>query len=212
MTPRPVADYLVQIGLESVEPPVLIAPPEPDLAPLWPEEPEEDPQIAIDAARDEGRAEGLETAREAAKAEYEEELARAQAHFDAELKAAREAWAREEGARLQEQLAAAMRTIEEGLADSVARVLRPFIVAALRRQMIDKLVENIRTIVGSAEMTAIQIGGPADLIEILRAELEGAPAAFHYVTQDSVDVSVIAEQTSIDTRLKAWTDLIGAEA
>jgi len=208
MMPRPVADYLIQIGLESVEPPVLIAPPEPDLAPLWPEEPEEDPQIAIDAAREEGRAEGLEAAR----AEHEEELAHAQARFDAELKAAREAWAREEGARLQEQLAAAMRAMEAGLADSVARVLRPFIVAALRRQMIDKLVENIRTIVGSAEMAAIQIAGPADLIGILRAELQGAPAAFEFVTQDSVDVSVIAEQTSIDTRLKAWTDLIGAEA
>jgi hypothetical protein len=212
MMPRPVADYLVQIGLESVEPPVMSAPLEPDLAPLWPEEPEEDPQIAIDAAREEGRAEGLETARVAAKAEYEDELARAQARFDAELKAAREAWAHEEGARLLEQLAVAMRAIEEGLADSVARVLRPFIVATLRRQMIDKLVENIRTIVGSTEMTAIQIAGPADLIEVLRAELQGAPAAFHYVTQDSVDVSVIAEQTSIDTRLKAWTDLIGAEA
>ena len=208
MMPRPVADYLVQIGLESAEPPVSLALPEPDLAPLWPEEPEEDPQIAIDAAREEGRAEGLEAAR----AEHEEELARAQARFDAELKAAREAWAREEGARLLEQLAAAMRAIEAGLADSVARVLRPFIVAALRRQMIDRLVENIRTIVGSAEMTAIQIAGPADLIEILRAALQGAPAAFHFVIQDSVDVSVVAEQTSIDTRLKAWTDLIGAEA
>ena len=205
---RPVADYLVQIGLESDEPPVLVVPPEPDLAPLWPEEPEEDPHIAVDAARDEGRAAG----REEARAEHEAELARAQERFDAELNAAREGWAREEGARLQEQLGAAMCAIEERLADSLARVLRPFIVAALRRQMIEKLVENIRTIVGSADMIAIQIAGPADLIEVLRHALEGAPAAFDYLVRDSVDVSVVAEQTSIDTRLKAWTELIGAEA
>jgi flagellar biosynthesis/type III secretory pathway protein FliH len=212
MIPRPVADYLIEIGPGDAPPPILVASPEPDLTPLWPEEPEEDPQIAIDAAREEGRAAGLEEARTQCAADYAAELAAAHARFGAELTAARESWAHEEGAHLREQLAAAMLAMEERLADSVARVLRPFIVAALRRQMIDKLIENVRTIAGSAEKIAIEIAGPADLIEILRTQLEGVPAAFKYVMQDGVDVSVVADQTSIGTQLKAWTDLIGVEA
>ncbi len=212
MIPRPVADYLIEMGQDAPPLPILVASPEPDLTPLWPEEPEEDPQIAIDAAREEGRAAGLDEARTQCAAEYAAELAAAQARFDAQLTAARESWAHDEGANLREHLAAAMLAMEERLADSVARVLRPFIVAALRQRMIDKLIENVRTIVGSAEKIAIEIAGPADLIEILRGQLQAAPATFKYVAQDGVDVRVVADQTSISTQLKAWIDLIGAEA
>ena len=208
---RPVADYLIQIGLDEGEPSLPELPLEPDLAPLWPEEPKEDPQIAIDAARQQGLVEGAEAARAECAAAYAADSARAQKRFDAELAAARETWAREEGARLREQIAASMLAIEMSLADSVGRVLRPFILATLRRRMIDKLVESVRTIVSSAETVAIEISGPADLNEILRAELRGTPAALNFLTQESVDVRVVAGQTSIETRLKAWTDLIGAE-
>ena len=204
---RPVADYLAQIGSGRDPSPALVAPPEPDLAPIWPEEPKEDPQIAIDAAREEGRAAGLEIAR----SEHVAQLAQAQQRFDSELAAARTAWAHEEGGQLREQLAAAMRGLEEKLAESVSRVLRPLIVATLRQKMIGQLIENIKTIVDSREKAIIEIVGPADLLEILRTELRGAPAVFDYVARDSIDVRVTAEQTSIDTQLKAWIDLIGAE-
>jgi hypothetical protein len=77
--------------------------------------------------------------------------------------------------------------------------------------MIDKLIDGVRTIAGSADKIVIQISGPADLLEILRQHLQAAPAAIEYVTQDGVDVRVVAEQTSIDTQLKAWIDLIATE-
>ena len=77
--------------------------------------------------------------------------------------------------------------------------------------MTEKLVENIRTIVGSADKMKIRIAGPEDIVAVLRDELQAVPAAIEYVAADWPDVSVSAEPTSIETQLKAWTDLIGNE-
>ena len=77
--------------------------------------------------------------------------------------------------------------------------------------MTEKLVENVRTIVGSADKMKIRIAGPEDIVAVLRDELQAVPAAIEYVVQTGLDVSVSAEPTSIETQLKAWTDLIGNE-
>ncbi len=205
---RPVADYLVEIGpLGDIAPPLALFLPETEITPIWPEEPEENPQVAIDAAREDGRAEGLAEAQ----ANFVAELAQAREGFAAELKEARQQWANAEGERLREQLVAGLAAMEERLSESVARVLRPFILAALRRRMTEKLVENVRTIVGSADKMKIRIAGPEDIVAALRDELQTVPAAIEYVVQTGLDVSVSAEPTSIETQLKAWTDLIGNE-
>jgi hypothetical protein len=207
MIARPVAEFLVQMELGASEPAALFIPTDADLTPMWSEEAKEDPQAQIDAARDEAYAAGVE----AATAGHAAQLALAREQFAAELATARETWAREEGDRLREQLAAALLAMEETFADAVGRVLQPFVVAALRQRMIDKLIDGVRTIAGSADKIVIQISGPADLLEILRQHLQAAPAAIEYVTHDGVDVRVVAEQTSIDTQLKAWIDLIATE-
>jgi hypothetical protein len=204
MIARPVAEFLVQMELGASEPAALFIPTDADLTPMWSEEVKDDPQAQIDAARNEGYAAGVE----AATAEHAAQLALAREQFAAELATARETWAREEGDRLREQLAAALLAMEETFADAVGRVLQPFVIAALRQRMIDKLIDGVRTIAGSADKIVIQISGPADLLEILRQHLQAAPAAIEYVTRDGVDVRVVAEQTSIDTQLKAWIDLI----
>ena len=72
MMARPVADYLAEMGpLADIAPPLALSLAETEIAPIWPEEPEENPQIAIDAAREEGH-EGLAVAQ----ADFAAELAR----------------------------------------------------------------------------------------------------------------------------------------
>jgi hypothetical protein len=208
MIARPVADFLVQMDLGDAEPTALFIPTEADLTPAWPEEErEEDASALIDAAREEGYAAGVE----AANAEHAAQNALAREQFDAELAAARETWTHKEGERLREQLSAAMQAMEETFADALGRVLQPFVIATLRQQMIDRLIEGVRTVAGNAEKIAIQISGPADLLDILRQHLDTSPAAIEYITLDTVDVRVVTGQTSIDTQLKAWIDLIAAE-
>ena len=77
--------------------------------------------------------------------------------------------------------------------------------------MLDELMEHIATMAAAHEAIDMVIAAPADLIGVLRKKLADLPLAIRYEPSESVDVSVTAGQTTIETRLKAWIDLIGAK-
>jgi hypothetical protein len=207
MTARSVAEYLMRFAPpDGVEPALdlcaAIGP-----APIWTQEPEEDRESALNAARESGRAAGLEEAR----AEFAVVLDGERQAFEQRLMAERQRWLREEAEQLRERLAAAVRNMEESIGDCVARVLRPFVIDSLRRQMVEDLIDHIATMIGSNEKIAIKIAGPADLLASLRDKLASIPAAIEYEPQDRVDIVVVAEQTAIETQLEAWLNLIASE-
>jgi len=211
MMARPVAHYLMRFGEETavtqqVEECVDFAP-----IALWsPEQPQETPEdrlLELEAARASGRDEGDAAAREECAAELEKER---QIHQD-ELAAARQKWADEESAALKSAFAAGLAEIEEQLAQGVGRVLSHFVIDALRNQMMAELKETIGVMIGSNEAIAIKIDGPADLLASLRGTLAEAHANITYEETDSVDVSVKAERTMIETQLSAWIAAIKAE-
>ena len=45
----------------------------------------------------------------------------------------------------------------------------------------------------------------------MREKLAGVPAALTYEESSDVDVRVMAGQTTIETRLKAWIDLVSSK-
>lgn len=175
---------------------------------VWTPEPEDDPEARIAEARDTGYAEGLEAARVEAAAERED----AQRAFDERLAAERHKWSVEQSETLTENLTAAVRQMQETLAECVGQVLRPFVIDLLRKQMLADLVEAIATISASHEGIAIRIAGPADLLDCLKETLAALPLAVDYEASEGVDVHVIADQTVIETRLQAWIDVINARS
>lgn len=209
MTARPVAFYLAHFDVRAIVHPLSEGVEQKDLPPLWaPDQEEEDNSEALlEAAREAGRAEGAEAANAQAAAEIE----RVRLEFEELLAAERQKWLHEEGDELKDRLATALRLIEDNLAECVARVLRPFIVESLRRQMISELVEHIGSIIASHETTVIKIAGPGDLLAIMQEKLAGVPAALTYEESGDVDVRVMAGQTTIETRLKAWIDLVSTK-
>ena len=205
MTARPVALYLAHFDVEPEVPLLSEGMEHPELQPLWGADQEEDNSEALlEAAREAGRAEGAEAAHIEAAAEIE----RVRHEFEERLAAERQKWLDEEADVLNDRLATALQRIEDDLAECVARVLRPFIVESLRRQMISELVEHIGSMIASHETMAIKIAGPADLLAILQERLAGLPVALAYEESDGVDVHVVAGQTMIETRLNAWIDLV----
>jgi len=167
----------------------------------------EEHALQLEAARESGRLEGYEAAR----AEFAEELERERQSHQEELAAARQEWLCEEGERLRADASTALAEIEARLAQSLGNVLMPFVIDTLRRQMIAELVETISTLIGNNEAISIKIGGPADMLEILRVKLADVQANFTYEVGEGVDVSVRAEQTMIETQLSAWIARIAAE-
>ncbi len=204
---RPVALYLTRFDAEADADRLSVAADLPDLSPIWAADQEDDPEAALAAARESGRAEGVEATR----AEAAGELEQARREFQAQLAAERQKWLREEGEALASNLATALQQIEDRLAECVTRILRPFIIESLRRQMIAELVEHVGSLVASHATMAIKIAGPADLLAVLQEKLSGLPVAIDYERDLGVDVRVVAEETMIETRLKAWIDLISAK-
>jgi hypothetical protein len=184
---RPVAHYLVEFG----PPPLAEAIDEIDHGAAcvdFPDEPvAEDPVDLLQAARDEGVAEGYATAR----SECDVQLLQERQAFEARLAAERDKWTRQESEKLGGAVKAAFAEIESNIAGSVERVLTPFVVEALRRKMIDLLAENVAILLGGRERPIVEIRGPEDLLAMLREKLAAFSCAINYSPEDSIDVRIV---------------------
>lgn len=197
MSPAPAARYLVHFGrggertAEPSAPPAASA--ERRVQSLDVNRLVED---AARAARDEARA--------AIAAQYEERLeAERRAHEEA-LAAALTRWRAEEGERLAPMLAAGIEGLETRIADTAAGVLRPFIDAMRRTQVIGALRDAVAAVL-SSDAPALRIEGPPDLLDALRVALpQNATAVVDYVPSEGVDVRVTADRSVITSQLEAW--------
>jgi hypothetical protein len=195
----PVSRYLVQFGAEEK---VAV---EEDLdAILQPlstkaEDLIEDREAELDAAREEGRAE----ARAAAQAHLEMALQDQQLDYEKRLGEERHLWIAEESDKLSASLTNALLQLEELVTGSVEAILRPFVIDALRRQIIDELASNISTLLAS-DYPLIEISGAADLLAVLKQRFASAQATIDYKPDDTADVRIVAQHTVIESQLRAW--------
>lgn len=156
----------------------------------------------IEEAFERGRQEGLAAAR----GECEAALAVERRQRDAREAAERLAWQANEYARLAEKIERAMAAIEDELAKSVARILKPFLVEERVKQVTRALSENLSRILSKDAPAALKITGPEALLSVLRDRLASHPATVEYVAGDGVDVTVEAHHTIIKSQLQAWID------
>lgn len=202
---RPVAAYLVRFDTQDASPSLALEPasPPPPVEPL-PEDSPEDSGDALREAREEGYAAGMAAAR----AESDVALAQERLSIETRLAVEREAWTREESAKLAEQIVIGLSEIEANIAASAAGVLRGFLVESLHRRSIDMLAETIRSLVGAEADKLVEISGRADLLEALGHRLAGLAAGFDWRVAPTPDIKIVSGPTIIETRLAAWREQI----
>ena len=201
MSALPVAPYLIDFGRDGDIPLAATA----TVPCSCKAEPDDDGSaVGIEAAH----AIGLESGRAAAQAQFDRRLEEQKAAYEVQLAAARHAWASEEGARLAEQLTAGMRQIESMVADTVARILRPFLTAEVRRQAIAGLRAELEIVLQKDAGIAVSIAGPDDLLSALREQLAGRVEAVTYLPGPGIDVRIDASGTVLETRLGTWLETI----
>ncbi len=208
MTPRPVAQYLTPFD----------APVRPDQGgdgrAAWEDQPgpaasaEEDLVLMAQSARADAYAEGVAAGGLA----LEQALGAERLAFAERLANERASWADEEGARLGEAFRAALAAVETSIAASVARVLRPFVGAALREKAVGELAEAIGLVLRDPDRAMFEISGAPDLITALQKRLAGATATIAFTSSSSTEVRVVADQTIIESRIDAWLRRIEAMA
>jgi len=162
-----------------------------------------------DAARIEAaHASGFESGKAAGRAELERKLEEQKAGHEAQLARARRTWASEEGSKLAEQLSGGLREVETAIADAAARILHPFLAAAVREQAIASLRAELEVLLQKDAGIQIGVSGPEDLLHAVRAQLAGRTEAVTYLPGEGIDVRVSVGRTVIETRLKTWLEKI----
>ena len=167
----------------------------PSFLPKTPREPPPD----LDAIFENGRQTGLTEANAAA----ETRIARLQQDAAAALEQARQAWADEITARLASQIPEAFQALRESLFDATGRLLRPFLEGELHDAASRALIEQIQPLLAGEDGMLIRVSGPAMLIETLRPVFP-AGCAVEFTENDATDVSIVAGETTIETRIEAW--------
>jgi hypothetical protein len=210
MRPIPIAQYLNQFGRA-----------EPTLGERHPgERPQREnillkPKVAsipididarIEDALERGRQEGLAAARAESAAALVEERSLSSERENAE----RFAWQAGEYAEFAEKIEAAMGALEEKLAQSVARILKPFLVEERVKQVTQALADNLSRILSKDAPAVLKITGPEALLNLLRDKLSSHAAVVEYVPASGLDVTVEANQTVLKSQLQAWIDHIEA--
>jgi hypothetical protein len=160
---------------------------------------------AMAAAKvDEAFARGIDDGRAAAESEFEAKLEEQRAEFAEQLATARQEWAAGAGEELANRLLAAVQEFEKRVAETTARILKPFLSVELHRQAVAELQASLGTLMATNQGVSLDISGPADVLEALRQQLSGKVASVTYTPSDDCDVRIVAGPATLETCLKTW--------
>lgn len=129
----------------------------------------------------------------------------------ADLVEARARWAAEEAVPLADGFRQALASLEETLGDAAGAALEPLVEDALRLVAVRELRAAIADLVTAGLGGRIAVSGPADLIDALMLALGEAgidPAALDVTHGSTAEVSVVADNSAIETRLGAVTEAL----
>ncbi|AWN37616.1 hypothetical protein [Methylobacterium radiodurans] len=184
-------------------------------APAAAPEPVETPEeraARLEEAEARGRAEGHAQGLAEARAEAEAAMAAERESFAAQLAAERARWSESEAEQLAAGFAAALRALDADLTRRIGRLLVPVLTDALRRRAVDDLAQALAKLTADPNHAAIRVSGPEDLLAALSHRLGPQAAGIAFAPGAAPEVSVVADQTVIETQLAAWTRLLAAAA
>ena len=156
-------------------------------------------------------AQAREEGREEVRAEYEALRKQDAERHAAELTAARQQWVDAEGGKLTAQVEEGLRQIENAITATMARLLKPVLADHAAKTAIDGLNAVLRQILLQRPGATFRISGPADLLDRLRERFAGLAGA-EFVTGDSADIRVEADEAVIETCLASWTAKLADDA
>jgi len=209
MKPIPIAQYLNRFERAA---PTHPSPPKREAVLLAPrilptrEEVESRVEAQVAEAFERGRQQGFAEARDTAAANLERDLADREEHARAD----RLVFQNEECAKLADRIASGLAEVETRVAESVARILKPYLAQEQAKRVTQSLSENLNRILSGEFGATLKISGPDSILAALRDRLAAREVQVEYCLQPGVDLTVEAQHTVIRTQLQAWTDLINS--
>lgn len=157
---------------------------------------------AVERGREQGRTEAL--------AQAEEMMAEERRIRDEQAILSRLEFQLGECAKLGDELASAVAAVEHRISGAVARILAPILEQARLEQVLTALVDSVTKLrVGSAPKF-IQVRGPKEILERLAERSADVGVEVRFCERATIEVSVEADDTMIETHLAGWKDSLFA--
>ena len=155
-----------------------------------------------DDAYERGLSEGYATAR----AEYEQKLNDEKDKFSVRLSEERHDLLNEAADSIASNIAEIGNQLELKIAGVTARILEPLISSVVQRQAAASFVEKLSSVTGDSRRPVLRITGPSELIELVRSKLGARSITVDLRAEPVAEVSVIVDQTVLETQMKLWAD------
>jgi hypothetical protein len=161
---------------------------------------------APDTARlsEEAFARGVESGKALARLMLDSQLTEEAAKWQSQLACERDRWMKDEAEKLREGMRTALGAIEQNIALATARILQPFLTAALHKQAVAELQATLQGMLNKGGELRVDIFGPQDLVQALAAGLDGKDAIVTCHEASDCELRVELGQTVLETRLGAW--------
>lgn len=166
-----------------------------------------DIRAATEAWYQKGLAEGMEKAKEACEAA----IAQKEEAFKSRFDQARRSWSQTQSALLAQLTANAIASLKSEIEETVARILRPLVERTLVEDALSKFAIEIGKLLSDDDAIKLKISGPSDLVSQL-SDLIPQNVPVTIIGGDAPEVTVLANKTVIETRLKEWLDCTGVES
>jgi hypothetical protein len=98
--------------------------------------------------------------------------------------------------------------LERRVAQAAAQLLKPLLVEAVSRQIVDELTENVGRLTRAGGLGLLKVRGPERLLSALKPKIEALAIDVEYADDEGVEVTVSAGTTEIRSELGPWMRLI----
>jgi hypothetical protein len=113
-----------------------------------------------------------------------------------------------EYARLSESIFSGFAEMERRVAQAAAQLLKPLLVEAVSRQIVDELAENVTRLTRTGGIGLLKVRGPERLLSVLKPKIQELAVDVEYVEDSGVEITVAAQSTEIRSELGSWMQLI----
>ena len=168
------------------------------------DQPFEEPEVDVDAVRQEAYAEGYETASVELGARHADEMSALQASHAAALQELREHYEMQAAQAIASGLRSIAETLSERISEEAATCLAPVLQEEIARQSVATLASLVREAVTDGYAGTIIVKGPLSLFNILATEMGDDRVLLRHADAPDLDLTVELADSVLVTRMSAF--------
>lgn len=170
--------------------------------------PAPEPQVDVEAEREEAFAAGRAEAESELAGKHAKELQALRVAHAEEIDALRDRCEKQASAMIADSFQRMTEQLADLVASQAANVLAPVLDEVLARKAVADMAVMISSGLAGGEGIVVTVKGPSHLFEQLKSHFEGDVPVFRHLEADDLDLAAEFGETVLVTRMAAWADTV----